>query len=105
MRKTAPEWELRLYVTGHGSRSLAARHHLRKICKEHLEGRYTIEVIDVLKSPHLARRDKVAAVPTLVRRHPRPIKRIVGDLSNTPRVLAALGIRTVRKRRAPSDRL
>lgn len=84
---------LRLYVAGQTKKSLAAFANLRKICEEYLGGRYTIEVIDLLENPHLAKGDQILAVPTLVRRLPPPIKKIIGDLSNTERVLVGLDLR------------
>ncbi len=86
-------WQLRLYVAGQTMKSLAAFDNLKRICEEHLEGRYRIEVIDLLENPTLARGDQILAIPTLVRRLPPPIKRIIGDLSNTERVLVGLDIR------------
>ena len=88
-----PEWELRLYVAGQTARSLAALANLERICEEHLHGSYRIEVIDVLKSPALARGDQILALPTLVRRLPLPVKKIIGDLSNEDRVLIGLDLR------------
>src|SRR5271163_3733852 len=75
-------WNLRLYVAGQTPRSLTAFANLKRLCEEHLAGRYVIEVIDLLKQPNLAERDQIVALPTLVRSLPEPIKRIVGDLSN-----------------------
>jgi len=86
-------WELRLYVAGQTDKSIRAIHNLSRICKEHLEGRYSIEVIDLLQRPQLAAGDQILAVPTLVRRLPEPIKKIIGDLSNEERVLVGLDIR------------
>jgi len=85
-------WELRLYVAGQTPNSLKAFANLKKICEEHLKGKYTIEVIDLLKNPQLAKGDQILAVPTLVRKLPPPLKRIIGDLSNTERVLIGLDI-------------
>jgi circadian clock protein KaiB len=85
-------YTLRLYVAGHTKKSLAAFANLKKICEEHLRGKYTIEVIDLLENPQLAKGDQILAVPTLVRRLPPPIKKIIGDLSNTERVLVGLDI-------------
>jgi circadian clock protein KaiB len=85
---------LRLYVAGHTARSTAAISNLRRVCETHLAGRYEIEVIDLLETPRLAAGDQILAVPTLVRRLPVPLKRIIGDLSNTERVLVGLDIRT-----------
>ena len=84
---------LRLYVAGQTPKSVAAVTNLRKVCDEHLADRFSIEVIDLLKNPQLAAGDQILAVPTLVRRLPEPLKRIIGDLSNTERVLVGLDIR------------
>ena len=86
-------WELRLYVAGQTDKSIRAVNNLTRICKEHLEGRYSIEVIDLLQRPQLAAGDQILAVPTLVRRLPEPIKKIIGDLSSEERVLVGLDIR------------
>ena len=86
-------WNLRLYVAGQTPKSLAAFANLNKICKEHLEGCYNIEVIDLLKNPQLAKGDQILAIPTLVRKLPEPIKKIIGDLSDTLRVLVGLDLR------------
>lgn len=86
-------YRLRLYVAGQTPKSLAAFANLKKICEEHLAGRYTIEVVDLLENPRLAAGDQIFAIPTLVRRLPQPIKKIIGDLSNTERVLVGLDIR------------
>ena len=86
-------YDLRLYVAGQTVRSLAAITNLRKICKEHLEGRYRIKVIDLLEHPQLARGDQILALPTLVRRLPEPIRKLVGDLSDTDRALVGLDLR------------
>lgn len=85
-------YNLRLYVAGQTPKSLSAISNLKKICEDHLAGIYTIEVIDLLVSPQLAAGDQILAVPTLVRRLPPPIKRIIGNLSNTDRVLVGLDI-------------
>jgi circadian clock protein KaiB len=85
---------LRLYVAGQTSRSAAALSNLRAICDEHLAGRYKIEVIDLLKNPQLARDHQIIAIPTLVRKLPKPIRKIIGDLSNTERVLVGLDLRS-----------
>jgi circadian clock protein KaiB len=93
--ETMPDQEfytLRLYVAGQTKKSLAAFANLKKICEEHLAGRYKIEVIDLMENPQLARGDQILAVPTLVRRLPPPIKKIIGDLSNTERVLVGLDL-------------
>ena len=86
-------WELRLYVAGQTPKSLTAFANLKKICEEHLKGKYHIEVIDLLKNPQLAKGDQILAIPTLVRKLPPPIKKIIGDLSNTLRVLVGLDLR------------
>ncbi len=86
-------WELRLYVAGQTERSLRAIRNLHRICAEHLEGRYSVDVIDLLERPQLAEGDQILAIPTLVRRLPEPIKKIIGDLSNEERVLIGLDIR------------
>ena len=87
------EYSLRLYVAGQTPKSLAAIANLKRICEEHLAGRYTIEVIDLLVTPQLAAGDQIVALPTLVRRLPPPLKRIIGNLSDTERVLVGLDIR------------
>jgi len=86
-------YNLRLYVAGQTPKSLQAFANLKKICEEHLEGRYNIEVIDLLENPQLARGDQILAIPTLVRKLPEPIRKIIGDLSNTERVLVGLDLR------------
>jgi len=83
-------WELRLYVAGQTARSAAALANLKQVCEDHLSGRYRIEVIDLLKDPQLARGDQIVATPTVVRKRPEPIRRIVGDLSNADRVRLGL---------------
>jgi circadian clock protein KaiB len=86
-------YNLRLYVAGQTPKSLTAIANLKGICEDHLAGRYTIEVVDLLKNPQLAEGDQILAVPTLVRRLPPPIKRVIGNLSDTERVLVGLDIR------------
>jgi circadian clock protein KaiB len=86
-------WELRLYVAGRTPKSVAAFVNLKRICEEHLQGRYHVEVIDLLEHPQLAKGDQILAVPTLVRKLPEPLKRIIGDLSNEERVLVGLDLR------------
>ena len=88
-------WNLRLYVAGQTPKSLTAFTNLKKICEEHLADQYRIEVIDLLKNPQLAKGDQIIAIPTLVRKLPEPIKKIIGDLANTERVLVGLDIREV----------
>ncbi len=87
------EWELRLYVAGRTARSITALANLQRICDEHLNGKYSIEVIDLLENPRLARGDQILALPTLVRKLPPPLKKIIGDLSNEERVLIGLDLR------------
>jgi circadian clock protein KaiB len=89
-------FELRLYVAGQTAKSLTALTNLRRICENHLAGQYRIEVIDLMKTPQLAAGDQILAVPTLVRRLPEPIKKIIGDLSNEERVLVGLDVQPVR---------
>lgn len=86
-------WNLRLYVAGQTQKSITAFANLKKICEEHLAGKYRIEVIDLLKNPRLAKGDQIIAIPTLVRKLPEPIKKIIGDLADTERVLVGLDIR------------
>lgn len=92
-QRSPKTYELRLYVAGQTPKSLAAFANLKKICEQHLAGQYHIEVIDLLKKPQLASGDQILAIPTLVRKLPEPIKKIIGDLSNTERVLVGLDLR------------
>jgi circadian clock protein KaiB len=85
-------WHLRLYVAGQTPKSIAAFANLKKICEEHLKGQYTIEVVDLIENPKLAKGDQILAIPTLVRKLPVPIRKIIGDLSNTERVLVGLNL-------------
>lgn len=87
------KWELKLYVAGQTAKSLLAFANLKRICEEHLAGEYHIEVIDLLKQPQLAKGDQILALPTLVRKLPEPVRKIIGDLSNTERVLVGLDLR------------
>lgn len=87
------KWDLRLYVAGQTAKSLLAFANLKRICEEHLQGEYRIEVIDLLKNPELAKGDQLFALPTLVRKLPEPVRKIIGDLSNTERVLVGLDLR------------
>lgn len=89
-------WELRLYVAGQTPNSVLALENISKYCKEYLEGRYSIEVIDLLKNPQLAEGDQIFAIPTLVRKVPEPLRKIIGDLSNKERVLVGLNIRVLK---------
>ncbi len=90
----APMYDLRLYVAGQSPRSVRAVENLRQVCDTHLAGRYRVQVIDLLVNPSLARGDEIVAVPTLVRKLPEPIRRIIGDLSDTDRVLVGLQVRS-----------
>lgn len=90
---TTQVYNLRLYVAGQTPRSLRAFANLRDICDKHLAGRYTIEVIDLLENPQLAQGDQILAIPTLVRKLPPPLRKIIGDLSNTERVLVGLDLK------------
>jgi len=96
---TEPEsWELRLYVAGQTPKSITAFSNLKKLCEEHLAGKYRIEVIDLLKNPQLAKGDQIFAIPTLVRKLPQPLKKIIGDLSNKERVLIGLDLRPLKEK-------
>jgi circadian clock protein KaiB len=86
-------YELRLYIAGQTRKSIIALANLRRLCEEHLAGQYRIEIIDLMEHPDQAQRDQILAIPTLVRRLPEPIKRIIGDLSNSERVLVGLDVR------------
>ena len=88
-------WELKLYIAGQTPKSILALENIRKISKDHLKARYTIEVIDLLKSPQLAETDEIFAIPTLVRKIPKPLRKIIGDLSNKEKVLIGLNIRSI----------
>ncbi len=88
------EWELRLYVAGQSPKSVVAVSNLKKVCEEYLAGQYHIEVIDLLQNPQLAKGDQIVAIPTLVRKLPEPVRKIIGDLSNTDRVLVGLQLRS-----------
>jgi circadian clock protein KaiB len=86
-------WQLRLYVAGQTAKSVTAFANLKRICEQHIHGKYIIEVIDLLKNPTLAKGDQILAIPTLVRKLPVPIRKILGDLSDTERVLIGLDLR------------
>jgi circadian clock protein KaiB len=86
-------WQLRLYVAGQTPKSLAAFSNLKQICENHLKGQYSIEVIDLVERPLLSRGDQIVAIPTLVRKLPVPVRKIIGDLSDTERVLVGLDLR------------
>ncbi len=92
IKSKSETWNLRLYVAGQTPKSIAAFANLKKICEEHLKGRYSIEVVDLLKNPKLAKGDQILAIPTLVRRLPPPLRKIIGDLSNPERVLVGLNL-------------
>ena len=91
--KPEEQWVMRLYVAGQTPRSMAAFDNLKRLCEERLKGHYSIEVIDLLKNPRLAKDDQILAIPTLVRKLPPPLRRIIGDLSDTERVLVGLDLR------------
>jgi circadian clock protein KaiB len=97
------KYELRLYVAGQTSKSLTAFANLKRICETHMNGQYRIEVIDLIKTPQLAAGDQILALPTLVRRLPEPIKKIIGDLSNEERVLVGLDIQTTKGMRCHDE--
>jgi circadian clock protein KaiB len=88
-------WELRLYIAGQTPKSVLALKNITKYCNEHLAGKYTIEIVDLLKNPQLAEGDQIFAIPTLVRKFPEPLRKIIGDLSNEEKVLVGLNIRPV----------
>jgi circadian clock protein KaiB len=90
--KPADVWKLRLYVAGQTPKSLAAFANLKRLCEDHLKGLYTIEVIDLVETPRLAKDDQILAIPTLVRKLPSPVRKIIGDLSHTERVLVGLDL-------------
>lgn len=89
------KYELRLYIAGQTPKSVAALNNITRYCKEHLAGKYSIEVVDLLKNPQLAEGDQIFAIPTLVRKFPEPIRKIIGDLSNEEKVLVGLNIRKI----------
>jgi circadian clock protein KaiB len=93
MKEADKKWELRLYIAGKTPKSVTALSNLKKYCEEHLQGQYRIEVIDLLEQPQLAEGDQIFAIPTLVRKVPKPIRNIIGDLSNEEKVLVGLNIR------------
>jgi circadian clock protein KaiB len=102
-RRKPAAWELRLYVAGTTPKSVAAFANLKQICETHMGGKYRIEIIDLLRNPQLASGDQIVAVPTLVRRLPHPVKKIIGDLSNTERVLVGLDLKPAHLSRAASQ--
>ncbi len=92
-KSTRIDYRLRLYIAGQSARSVAAIANLKRVCEEHLHGHYAVEVIDLLEHPHLAKGDQILAVPTLVLKLPEPVRKIIGDLSNTDRVLVGLDLK------------
>jgi len=96
MAKKAKKYELRLYIAGNTPKSITALKNLKRYCEEHLKGLYEIEVIDLLKNPQLAEGDQILAVPTLVKKVPEPVRRIIGDLSNEEKVLVGLDLRVAK---------
>lgn len=93
IKDTNENWHLRLYVAGQTPKSVTALKNLNKYCEEHLKGKYDIEVIDLMQNPQLAEGDQILAIPTLVRKMPEPIRKIIGDLSDSERVLVGLDLR------------
>lgn len=103
--KADKQWQLRLYVAGQTSKCLAAFANLKRLCEEHLAGQYTIEIVDLLTHPQLAQGDQILAIPTLVRKLPQPLRKIIGDLSNTERVLVGLDLRSQAQTPRAPDKL
>ena len=91
--KSSDHWNLRLYVAGQTPKSISAFANLKRLCEEHLPGKYTIEVIDLVENPHLAQGDQILAIPTLVRKLPTPLKRIIGNLSDTEKFLVGMDLK------------
>ena len=91
------EWELKIYVAGETEKSRAAIENLRRVCEDNLKGEYHIEVVDLVKNPQLAAKDQIFAVPTVIRKLPEPIKKLIGDLSATEKVLIGLDIKPIKK--------
>jgi circadian clock protein KaiB len=98
-------WDLRLYVVGQTPKSVTALENLKRLCEEHLKGKYHIEVIDLLKHPHLAKVNQIVAIPTLVRKLPKSMNKIIGDLSNTEQVLLWIGICSRTEKHPPEGRI
>lgn len=94
-------WELRLYIAGQTPKSILALKNITKYCREHLAGKYTIEIVDLLVNPRLAEGDQIFAIPTLVRKFPEPLRKIIGDLSNEEKVLVGLNIRPAAVKKTP----
>jgi|SRR5579871_1158817 len=103
-RPKVMKWMLRLYVAGNTPNSIAAFANLKEICEVHMGGKYQIEVVDLFRNPQLAQGDQIIAVPTLVRKLPQPVKKIIGDLSNTERVLIGLDLKPAAFRRSAGQR-
>lgn len=95
-KEVVAEWQLLLYIAGQTPKSIKALENIKKYAEEHLKGKYSIEIIDLLKNPQLAEGDQILAVPTLVRKFPEPIRKIIGDLSNEERVLVGLNIKPLK---------
>jgi circadian clock protein KaiB len=102
-RKTE-RYVLRLYIAGMTPRSTLAIQNIRKICEDHLEGRYDLQVIDIYQDPVLAEGEQIIAAPTLVKKLPLPLRRFIGDMSNTDRILVGMDLRTAEEKRAAADR-
>jgi circadian clock protein KaiB len=98
MKEDSEFWKFTLYIAGETSKSKAAQVNLKKYCEEYLRGRYTIEIIDLFKLPQLAEADQILAIPTLIRKFPAPARKIIGDLSNTEKVLQYLDFRTFKEK-------
>lgn len=92
--ETTEQWELRLYTAGQTPKSILAFNNLKRICEEHMPGRYHIEIVDLMRNPRLAKEDQIVAIPTLVRKLPQPLRKIIGDLSDTERTLVGLQLRS-----------
>jgi len=103
--KRNKQWQLRLYVAGQTPKCLAAFANLKRLCEEHVAGQYSIEIVDLLHHPQLAKGDQILAIPTLVRKLPQPVRKIIGDLSNTERVLVGLDLKIRMKESGTSRRL
>nr|WP_294932990.1 circadian clock KaiB family protein [uncultured Flavobacterium sp.] len=95
-KEVVAEWQLLLYIAGQTPKSIKALENIKKYAEEYLAGKYSIEIIDLLKNPQLAEGDQILAVPTLVRKFPEPIRKIIGDLSNEERVLVGLNIKPLK---------
>ena len=102
--KPTERYVLRLYIAGLTPRSTLAVQNIRKICEEHLEGRYELEVVDIYQQPTLAEGEQIIAAPTLVKKLPLPLRRFIGDMSNTERILVGMDLRTAKEKRAAAER-